>query len=363
MARRQQKTSLPRLLLGGLLPCCLGPAFAAAAQQSLPDDSLSHLLGVDRLSDDSDWTRHFSIGGMAALNIHAKFGMSGNFGISGHNAANGNYDDGYVLTDSTGNAGGQTGYWGYNSDSQYNATTGNLTMHSASSFTGQESANVNDPIDAGFQLSYGDTEFTWNRAKVGWEFGFGVLPISITDHTPIAVTATQTAYVYNTGGILMPGAGYAGGYSGFGEPTIPVAYTNGPATTESGLLTGTRTLNTLLYTVRLGPWLYWDLNDAMALSLGVGPAIGIARNSLDYNETLTYSGGTAINSGSVHSTAFVYGGYANATLIFHAPEKADLFIGGQYMPLSDVNVSGGGRHARLDLGGQIYVTAGINWSF
>jgi len=65
-----------------------------------------------------DWTRHFQMGAIAALNISAKFHESGDFKISGNDPQHGIYDDGYVRTDDTGNAGGYTGYWGYQKASQ-----------------------------------------------------------------------------------------------------------------------------------------------------------------------------------------------------------------------------------------------------
>lgn len=349
------------LLLGGLLPCAGGWLLATPANLHA-DDEIGRLFGVDQL-EDADWTRHFSIGGVAALNVHASFGLSGNFNVAGHNVSSGIYDDGYVRPDNTGDFGGQTGYWGYQQAQQFNAADNTLTFHSANQFTGSESASVNDPIDAGFQITYGDTEFEWNRAKVGWELGLAFVPITIRDTSPVNVQVRDSSYVYQTGGIIPPGPGYQGGPSGLGEPTIPDTYTTGSTTTNNGVLTGTRTLSSRLYTFRLGPWIYWDLNQRVGLSLGVGPALGLAQNTLTYHETIAYSGGTAVNSGSQHSWAFIYGGYVNGTLIFHAPEKADIFVGAQYMPMSDVEVSGGGRRAQLDLGGQIYLSAGVNWSF
>jgi carbohydrate-selective porin OprB len=59
----------------------------------------------------------------------------------------------------------------------------------------------------------------------------------------------------------------------------------------------------------------------------------------------------------------VYGGYVNASLIYHLEENGDLYLGVQYMSLGKANISGGGRQGQLNLGGQVYITAGINWPF
>jgi hypothetical protein len=359
---RRRTHHLPRLLLGGLVPCCLGPVLAAHAQQGPPSDPMYHLFGLDTLADD-DWSRHFTLGAIAGFNLHARFSMAGNFNISGNNPAAGVYDDGYVETDATGNAGGYTGNWGYNNASQYNAANNTLTMHSASSYSAQENARANDPVAAGFQLTYGDTDFTWGHAKVGWELGFGLLPIEITDHSPMSVKLNESTYVFNTGGNVIPGAPYSGSFSGTGEPLLGTNYTKSASSAESGTLTGTRTLDTTLYTLRLGPSIYWDLNQEMGLFLSAGPAVGVAQNTLQYNEHINYGVASSVDSGSVSSTALVYGGYASGRLTFHVPEKADLFIGAEYMPLTRADVSGNNRRARLDLSGEIYVTAGVNWSF
>jgi hypothetical protein len=62
----------------------------------------------------------------------------------------------------------------------------------------------------------------------------------------------------------------------------------------------------------------------------------------------------------------VFGGNVNATLLYHTEDKArpvDLYISAQYMPLGSADFSQGGRDARLDLSGQIYISAGVNWPF
>jgi hypothetical protein len=53
----------------------------------------------------------------------------------------------------------------------------------------------------------------------------------------------------------------------------------------------------------------------------------------------------------------------NATLTYHVEQNGDLFIGAQYMPMGNASISGGGREGQLNLGGQVYISAGINWTF
>jgi hypothetical protein len=73
---------------------------------------------------------------------------------------------------------------------------------------------------------------------------------------------------------------------------------------------------------------------------------------------------SASSKGQVDATDLVYGGYANAMLLYHVPkENGDLYLGAQFMSLGNATISGGGRQGQLNLGGQIYITAGINWPF
>jgi len=91
-------------------------------------------------------------------------------------------------------------------------------------------------------------------------------------------------------------------------------------------ITGSRTLDVMLYTMRLGPSLVLDLNEHLGLSAGAGPAVGIVSGSLKYNDVI--NGTSVSNKGQIDATDLVYGGYANATLLYHVPgEKGDLLPG------------------------------------
>ena len=119
----------------------------------------------------------------------------------------------------------------------------------------------------------------------------------------------------------------------------------------------------MLYTLRLGPTFYWDLTDHLSLSLGAGPAVGIVSGDYKYDETVTANNVSASNSGHIGGTDLVYGGYANAMVTCHVVDNGDIFAGAQFMPMSNATISGGGREGRLNLGGQLYFSVGINWPF
>jgi len=319
---------------------------------------------IQKVSNDDDWTRHFRIGAMVGLNISANFSMKGQFNIPGNNAANGIYDDGHVIPDPSNTQDDYTWNWGYNNASQVSGSS--LIMHQSTSFSsdsGSSATKEEGSAFVGFDMTYGGNLFYVGRARIGWDLGFGLLPINIKSSQSLSGTVSRDAFSFETGGINMLGEppGYQGGPTG---ASIHGARTPLSGDTVHGTVVGTQTLDVMLYTVRLGPSVYWDLNQYFGLSVGVGPAVGIVSGDYKYDEIVSSGGGSARNQGRFGTTDLVYGGYVNATVIYHVPgENADIYVGGQYMPMGDATFSSGGREARLNLGGQVYISAGINWAF
>ncbi len=348
--------------------CLFGLALTAKAQPDVdghPDSNAFYLIPPDT----DDWTRHFHIGGMVGLNISGNFHMNGNFTVAGNNPSKGLFDDGYVRVDQTGNAGGLPGvgltsFWGYNNASQYDAANHRLAMHAVTGFSATESSSSDVAPSPGFDLAYGANYWYWKHARVGWEMGFDLLPISLKDNHPLSATANSATYFFDTGNLILPGAPYQGGSSGVG-PVISGApssiVTNGATSTTA---TGSRTLDAIIYSVRLGPSFEWDMGEHMGMSLSAGPAVGIVSGTYSFNEDISVGGGpTAHNNGSFSNVGIQYGGYFNATFMYHITSSADFYLGAQYMSMTDYNISSGGRSANLDLSGQVYVSAGISWPF
>ncbi len=351
-----------RTILGWCwLVACVGLTPVVLAQPESfggnPDSYAFHLIP----SNTDDWTRHFRIGALVGMNISANFSRSGTFNISGNNPASGIFDDGYVRTDNTGNAFGQTGYWGYNHASQLSGNA--LTMTAATSYSASGSNKENGGAFPGFDMAYGDNLWYWKHARVGWELGFGLLPIDITDSSTLPASVNQLTYTFNTGGIVVPGAPYQGGFNRDGESTISTNSSSSATSNPNGTVAGSQSLDVMLYNLRLGPTFYWDLSDHLSLSLGAGPAIGIVSGDYKYDEIITAGGISAHNSGRIGGTDFVYGGYVNATVLCHVIDNGDIYAGVQFMPMSNATISGGGRMGRLNLGGQLYFSVGINWPF
>ncbi len=314
---------------------------------------------------DPDWARHIRLGGVVGLNIKADFKTTGTFKIN-HPA--GVFDDGYVRVDETGNDGGLTSFWGYNRSSQISGQT--LTMHDTTSFSslGTASTRSDSAPLPGLELAYGGNFWYWGRMRIGWDFGFGLLPINISVNRSTQGNVTQSVFTFDTSDMLggVPPAGYRGPFKEPPGSVSPFFLASDPTSTNTatstGTITGSHTLDVMLYTLRLGPSVYWDFNRYLGMSVGAGPAVGIVSGDLKFDEFIT-TPSTAHNTGKVSGTSMVYGGYVNVSLMYHVLRNGDLYISAQYMPLGSASIGGQGREGRLDLSGQVYISAGINWPF
>jgi hypothetical protein len=283
-----------------------------------------------------------------------------------HSGAAGVYDDGYVHPDpytASDNPLHGTTYFGYdNNNGQYAGNT--LAMHNTTSFTANGGTKANgDPLP-GLDLAYGGNLWYWKRLRIGWDLGFGFMPVTISGHESMRGTVSQTAYAFDTTGVVLPPGAYYGPADGSGTVSIPVSpYATNSSSGVSGSIAGKQTLDVMLYTLRLGPSLYWDFNRYLGMSVSAGGAMGIVSGSLKHDETITTSS-TVPNTGTdARGTKFVYGGYVNATLMYHVMQNGDLYVGAQYMPLGNATLSGHGRQGTLELGGALFISAGVNWPF
>ena len=316
-----------------------------------------------------DWTRNFRLGVPVGFNIKADFRTTGSFltggdpGPTGVPGANHIYDDGYVRVDDFNNAGGFTTFWGYEDPAQYDPATQTLFMHSASSYSLSGGGSANETAHFGMDLAYGG--YLWHRHpfRIGVEFGFGWLPIYISQDFNAMAQVSQVTHAFSVpDGVVLPQAPYNGSSSGFGQPAISDTATLVGTDTINGSVTGTRTLDVTLYTFRLGPTLFWDVHPRVGLTLSAGPALGFIDGEYRFRENIVTSGASQSRGGFDVSDT-VFGGYVNAMITYHAVSNGDLYLAAQYMPLGTPRFSRGGRQAELELNGAVYVSAGINWPF
>jgi len=311
-------------------------------------------------ADAADWTKHFRVGMQVTLNIEAEFSGGGLFDIP---VRPGRYDDGYVLADNTGDP-DLTTNWGYDSADQFDSANDLMTFSRTESFSGQIGDSTKDDSPyIGVELAYGTAITRWGDALIGWEAGYSFLPISISDNQNASgvTTVGRYSHIFDDETETLPSPPYRGTASGIGQPTI---FRN-PAATEfediPGRASVSRKLDASLHTLRAGPTIHLDLAHRWAFQGGLGPAIGYVTGDYKFDERITATSNRA--EGEIGGDDFVYGGYAQALLLFHFEEHGDIYAGLQYMGLTGSEFEEGDRRAKLNLGATLSFLIGVNWPF
>jgi hypothetical protein len=314
------------------------------------------------------WPKHFRLGALVGFNFKGEFSVTGPISVSGNNPGvpgglqNHSYDDGYVNIDATGNDSDLTWNWGYQNASQLLGET--LSFHSVQSYEATSGGGTADgDPQVGFDMAYGGQIKKLWGGTLGWEFGFGLMPIEIKNNLSGSANVTRLIHSYQTGGIFLPQAPYQGSFEGPGA-VISDEAVDGGTEVVGATVDGSQSLQVNLYNFRLGPTLQWEVHPRIALAVSVGAAFGIVGGDLEFNQTLTFAQGAPANvQGKSGNTEFVYGGYVSGTVLFHAVRNGDIYLGFQYMPMSNATFSGDGQEAKLDLTGGLYISAGFNWPF
>jgi hypothetical protein len=324
----------------------------------------SEALGQDY---DPDWASHLRVGALVGFNVKAELKLAGNVQLSA--GKNGVFDDGYVIRDPAVTTGDFTTHWNYQNASQYDPSANLLTMHRTDSYSPDSSlgSSKNDGPFVGFDMVYGGNFWYCGRTRIGFDFGFGFLPISATDRRSFNATANHTFTTFDTTGPSIydnsgnfPPPGINGRNGGYGTTSIHSTPVTSAADTPTDVtVTGSRTLDVTLFSFRLGPTFYWDINPYIGLSAGAGPALGFVTGEYQFDEMI----GDAKSKGSFAVSDVTFGGYVEGTVMYHAVKNGDFYLSMRYMPLGTSTFSHGGREAKLDLQGAVYLSAGINWPF
>jgi hypothetical protein len=318
------------------------------------------------------------------LNISGKFkGVGGGF-TSGAPLANGrrtpngdayNYDNGYVLTDISGNAGGQTWYWGYDSSSQVNggANTVAFDRTTAIGLPGENSGDDSPYLGAELTYNYElGVKEDWHHLRYGLEVAVNYMPISFHGgglYNPMLARLTDTPRY--TPGTTPPGYNqpgelpYQGSYSGPGFVlNVP------PGSSVTTLIPGAQFLaqqhfDANLWGFRLGPYLECPLSEKWSLHLAGGLAVGLLDADASWRESLRLpdNGGILTRSGAGSDTDILWGYFIGLNAAYQFNERWGAEAGVQFQDLGIYSHNFGGRTAELDLSQSIFVHAGISYSF
>lgn len=308
-----------------------------------------------------------AIGPRAGFSIEANFqaapALSGaSPGPATGGGINRTYDDGYVGVDSSGNAGGQTWYWGYEHPAQVNPATDTLAMTALQGGTTPEISGVTDDPHVGVEISFQRVLGEFGGAYWGFDLGGTWTPVDLGSDTAFNASLTRITDVYGLGGITPPLAPYHGGFGGPG-PTIG----DSPTRTEvvqSVAISGDRKIESAMYGIRLGPMLEVPMGERLSLQIMGGVLLTYADSEFSYTERVVYPDSSMTNfRASASEQDWLLGGYVRGQLTLRFSERFGIYAAAQYEALSEIDLTAGSRSATLKPGGAIFGSAGVEYRF
>jgi hypothetical protein len=309
------------------------------------------------------------------LNITVDFKKLGGFGNPNDpgpdtgSAEDRTYDDGYNRVDVSGNAGGQTWYWGYSDPSSIQG--GNMVLHHATSPSTAVSKDNDDGVNQGVELSY---QYEIQRGeKDDWRWGaeaaFGFTTLSVGDMRTVRNEVNQITDTFSVpGGVfVIPQAPYNGTFEGPG-PLLSSDLTAGnrvrTVLSSATTITGKRDLEANLYLFRVGPYFEYPLGHGFAAFANAGLNLVIGDMDFTYTETVSYNGSVrATRQDSGSETDFLVGAYVGAGFSYAIDEQWGVFAGAQFQTAGKSVTQEGGKEAVLDMSQGIVVTVGVSYSF
>lgn len=262
------------------------------------------------------------------------------------------YDDGFNRVDSSGNAGNQTTFWGYENASQYDASgSGSITMNSDLTTIGASESNTKgDGLPA--------VEVYWSRTlseNARWNYGIKLAGrwqrIKADSRFSSSSMVETTSDTYDLFGVIPPSSPFAGSFSGpnalLGDaPSRSVSGSAGPA------LQSERELDGHILGFDVGPSVSMRLNDRWDLFGSLGGTMAYARSTFSYRDG-------AVASGSVSNDEWLFGAYAGADLRYRVGEDWGLFGGLFYSYLREFTQTVDQRSARLSFDGAYGAKIGL----
>lgn len=339
--------------------------------------------GVALGADGERNPNRFSVRGGVSLNIKTEFTSTAPTPQIGAAAGNADriYDDGYARVDISGNAGGQTWFWGYQDNAQYTAGAGGpgsagstLAFHSAPSPADGVVRSGKKEADPGFEMSYArdlGSFNVWNgrRAVWGLEGTFGYTYVSRRDAGRVTGTVLLTTDTYNVPtGTIPPLAPYSGTFAGPGPlldvaaPATPFVRTGpAPAAATADVI---NQLNVDLFVCKLGPSLELPLHDRVSLTLGGGLVAVMARQDYSFSQNIAVTGGaTTTRSGNARDDAWHLGGSVYAQLGWRLNDRWSINGGIEYLHAGRSSLTAATGTSTLNLNQVLKATLGVNYSF
>ncbi len=342
-------------MMGWGLPVC---ALAAGVVQG--EDDLNRL----------------SVNGKYSVNAKGSFTSStpaANIGPLGGGAGTQRfYNDGFVGTDISGNAGGRTWNWSYNDNAQM-PVAGTLNFHTSTSPTDGITRNSGDGGLPGLEVRLGRVLGSFDLGggmKVNWGLfgGLSYAHLNLRDNGTQsgAISVTRDSYTVGPGTPLAPYPGPPNPVAGPG-PLIPDAPASRTPFAGTATSTVRNELSGGLYSLTLGPFFELPLGDKWQIDLGVGAVAAAARRGYSFSESTTITTPVGVpgvqRSGEVRSTDWLFGAGVRLGVAYNLSDMITVELGVDYQHLGSASQTVNGKTARLDLENVIGFTGGVRWRF
>lgn len=289
------------------------------------------------------------------------------------------YDDGYILPDSRQVNDHFTWNWGFNNSSQVQSGSGTpygyLLLHSSGS--AETTSHQDGDPQQGFEVTYERQLGKIHNWKWGVESAFNWSDVTVNDNSTLHRNDTRTTDTYSLDGLnpyapppAAPNTPYmgtpGGGYPGGGGPLIsdiPVRRVT-EAVPGGTTITGYRTFEANAYGFRFGPYLEAPIDNKFALTFSGGLAFAVVDSSFTYKETVTVVGvGSTTRSDSGSHSDVMVGWYVSGGISYALSDSIGIFASMQYQDMGLYKQTESSKQAQLELGGNIFLSLGISFSF
>jgi hypothetical protein len=278
------------------------------------------------------------------------------------------YDNGYVRVDASGNAGGQTTYWGF--DKAKGATSdglpgGAVTLTSTRSpAQGQSFGGTDDPqmgVDFGYArrlIRCGDERNPW--MIIGVEAGFSWLDLALRNKGEVTGDATTADTFHLAPGNAVLGNSFEGTALGPGpllDATPTRSLTAGTANVQNAL-------EGQIWGLKAGPAFEIMLGDRASLTFSGGLAVVGVDADYTYSETVAIGSAPPVTAaGAAGLRQWNVGGYVKGELAVLLAEGWRAQAGLQYVNAGQFQTGAGHYSAELDLRESVLFTLGLAFAF
>ena len=319
---------------------------------------------------DTNRLDRFSLNARFGLNISAKFKRASMsltaLPRTSPDGSRYNYDDGYVLTDVSGNYGGQTWNWGYDQSGQIAGNSILMHRSTVSADTPSATGIDEDNPQCGFEFAYDRELGKRDKLHYGFEAAVNYMNLSFKDTSAFSANVSRLTDAYPfTPGTTPPTALYQGSFNG---PGFVLGGT--PVSSTTALIPGGATIvdqrnfDADIWGVRLGPYAEYPLGQNLDLWFSGGLAVGLVDGSASWKETASLAGGgTMVGSGGGSDLGLLWGGYLSAKVSWQLSEHWSAESGVQYQYLGTYEHNFGGQVMQLDLSKSMFITIGLDYSF